>query len=73
MEVGQKIRAFLAERNISQIELCARTNIAPAKMNLSLNGKRRFTFGEYQAICWALDVGVDAFLEPRPLDHQVSA
>lgn len=68
MDVGQKIRIYLEEQNISQIDLCARTNIAPAKMNLSLNGKRRFSFPEYQAICWALGVGVDAFLEPRPLE-----
>lgn len=68
MDVGQKIRVYLEERDISQIELCARTNIAPAKMNLSLNGKRRFSFAEYQAICWALGVGVDTFLEPRPME-----
>ena len=68
MEVGKKILLYLDENNISQIDLCARTNIAPPKMNLSLNGKRRFTFPEYQAICWALGVGVDKFLEPRPLE-----
>lgn len=68
MDVGQKIRAYIEERNISQVELCEKTNIAPPKMNLSLNGKRRMTFGEYQAICWALGVGVDTFLEARPLE-----
>lgn len=68
MDVGQKIRIYLEEQNISQIDLCARTNIAPSKMNLSLNGKRRLNFAEYQAICWALGVGVDTFLEPRPME-----
>ena len=68
MDVGQKIRIYLEEKDISQIDLCARTNIAPSKMNLSLNGKRRFSFPEYQAICWALGVGVDTFLEARPLE-----
>lgn len=68
MDVGQKIGIYLEEQNISQIDLCVRTNIAPAKMSLSLNGKRRLSFPEYQAICWALGVGVDTFLEPRPLE-----
>lgn len=68
MEVGKKILKYIDEMNISQIDLCTRTNIAPSKMNLSLNGKRRLTFPEYQAICWALGVGVDKFLEPRPLE-----
>lgn len=69
MDVGQKIREYLEQQGISQIDLCARTNIAPAKMNLSLNCKRRLTFAEYQAICWALGVGVDTFLEPRPMNN----
>lgn len=67
MDVGQKIRVYLEDRRISQIELCKRTNISPSKLNLSLSGKRRFTFPEYQAICWALGVGVDMFLEPCPM------
>lgn len=66
MEVESKIRVYLEEHNISQIDLCKKTHIAPAKLNLSLNNKRRLTFPEYQTICWALGVGVDAFMEPIP-------
>lgn len=66
MDIGSKIKAFIDERNISQIELCKRTGIPPAKLNLSLSGKRRLTFAEYQVICYALGVGVDEFMEPRP-------
>lgn len=66
MGVGAKIRAYLDEKRISQIDLCAKTHISPSKLNLSLNDKRKMTFDEYQTICWALGVGVDAFMEPRP-------
>ena len=65
MDIGSKIKEYMEKRNISQIELCRKTNISPSKMNLSLNAKRRLTFQEYQTICWALDVGVDTFLEPK--------
>lgn len=65
MDVGLKIKAFIDERDISQVELCRRTGIPPAKLNLSLSGKRRMTFPEYQNICWALGVGVDQFMEPK--------
>ena len=68
MDVGQKIARYIDEHDISQVDLCARTNISPSKMCLSLSGKRRMSFPEYQAICWALGVGVDTFLEPRPLE-----
>lgn len=65
METGAKIKRYLDERGISQTFLSDRTNIPLPRLNLSLNGKRRLTFSEYETICWALDVGVDEFLEPR--------
>ena len=66
MDVGIKIKKFIDERNISQIWLSQKTNISPPKLNLSLSGRRRMTFNEYQVICWALGVGVEEFMAPRP-------
>lgn len=66
MDVGAKIREYLIQHDISQIDLSERTHISPSKLNLSLSNKRRLTFEEYQTICWALGVGVDTFMEPLP-------
>lgn len=66
MDVGIKIKAYIDERDITQIELSKKTGIPPSKLNLSLSGKRRLTFTEYQVICWVLGVGVDQFMAPRP-------
>lgn len=66
MSVGAKIRSYIEQNDISQIQLCAKTHISPSKLNLSLSDKRKLTFEEYQTICWALGVGVDAFMEPHP-------
>ena len=66
MDVGAKIKQFIDNQKISQIWLSQKTNIPPAKLNLSLSGKRKMTFPEYQVICWALGVGVDEFMEPKP-------
>ena len=73
VDIGMKIKKYMDDKKISQIELCQKTNISPPKLNLSLNGKRRFTFMEYQVICWALGVGVDAFMEPRPPEKERTA
>lgn len=67
METGIKIKCYLDERGISQSFLSAKSNIPAPKLNLALNGKRKLTFAEYEAICYALGVGVDTFLEPKPL------
>lgn len=66
MDVGEKIRRYLEERGVTQVHICQKTGIAPAKLNLALSGKRRLTFEEYEHICWALGVGVETFLEARP-------
>ncbi len=63
--LGEAIREYLKENRYSQIFISEKTGIEPAKLNLSLNGKRRFTFREYELICWALSVNTDKFLKPR--------
>lgn len=66
MNVGSKIKEYLESKGISQAFLSAKSGIPPAKLNLALNGKRRLLLVEYQAICWALEVGLDTFMEPKP-------
>lgn len=65
MDVGAKIKAYLESKGISQTFLSSKSGIAPAKLNLALNGKRRLSLSEYEAICWALGVGVETFMEPK--------
>lgn len=65
MTVGEKIKKYLQENNISQTELSIETKIALPKLNLALTGKRRMKFEEYEFICGVLGVGVDKFLTPR--------
>lgn len=65
MEVGLKIKKYLEENGISQTFLSKKTGIELPKLNLALNGNRRFTFLEYEMVCWALGVNTDKFLKPR--------
>lgn len=66
MDVGMKIKGYLESKGVSQAFLSTKSGIPPAKLNLALNGKRRLSLPEYESICWALGVGVDAFMEPKP-------
>lgn len=65
MEVGEKIKKYLEENGIKQSHLASKVNMPLARLNQSLNGNRKLTFEEYETICWALNVGIDKFLEPR--------
>lgn len=65
MTVGEKIKAYLDENNISQTQLSVESKIALPKLNLALSGKRRLKIEEYEIICGVLNVGVDKFLTPK--------
>lgn len=69
MEVAQKIGLFLCHAGISQAYISQKTGISETQLELTLEGKRRFTFEEYETICEALGVGVETFLEPRAPDE----
>lgn len=66
MSVGTKIKDYLESKGISQVFLSSKSGIPPAKLNLALNSKRRLSLSEYETICWALGVGVETFMEPKP-------
>lgn len=63
--LGEAIRNYLKENRYSQAFLVKKTGIKADKLSASLNGKRRFTFSEYELICGALNVNTDKFLKPR--------
>lgn len=65
MEVGLKIKCYLDKNGITQAHLSRETGIDQVKLNLGLNGKRRFTFYEYSIICGVLGVNTDYFIKPR--------
>lgn len=52
MEVGEKIKRYIDENGLSQTYISKKTGIAKLKLNLALSGNRRFTFPEYEMICW---------------------
>lgn len=70
MEVGLKIKSYLDSNGISQAHISRETRIGPVKLNLGLNGKRRFTFYEYTVICGVLGLDTNYFLKPRLPDEK---
>lgn len=64
-QIGYEIKEYLNEKGISQDHISRETRIAPAKLSLSLNGRRRMTFSEYELICGVLGVNTDKFLKSR--------
>ena len=70
MRMEEEMKKYLEENGISQTFISKKTGIELPKLNMSLNGHRRFTFPEYELICGALNVNTDKFLKPRLPDQK---
>ncbi|MFA5452920.1 MAG: helix-turn-helix transcriptional regulator [Candidatus Methanomethylophilaceae archaeon] len=66
MTVGQKIKEQVLEKGLKQYYISKITGISPSKLNLSLNGKRNFSYEELEIMCWALQLDIGALLIPHP-------
>ena len=65
MSISKKLKLYLIEHDISQKSICELTGISPAKLNLSLNDKRKMSFDEFELILGAIGETADKFLVPR--------
>ena len=63
--VGQKIKDYLKEHDITQTELAIDTKMSLPKLNLALSGKRKLQLEEFEIICGVLGVSADTFLTLR--------
>ncbi len=63
--LGIAIAKYLKENRYSQADMCRATGLDRYKMSMSLRGKRRFSFREYELICGALGLDTNFFLKPR--------
>lgn len=66
MNIEANIKQYLEDHGIVQSYLSRKAGVPLAKLNLSLNGKRKMTLPEYRSVCRALGVSADTFLEPHP-------
>ncbi len=68
--VRKKILDFIGKNRIKQADICRKSGLMPQQVSKILNGTRRLEIEEYIAICAALDVSVDKFLNdgepPKP-------
>ncbi len=62
-EIGQKIKAFRKQRQLSQMELAERINVSFQQVQKYENGKSQITMLRLAAITQALNIPITEFLE----------
>ena len=63
MKVYENIRAYLEENGLKQVAVAEKAGIPKATFNAILNGKRTLYAEDLRAICLALNVCPELFLE----------
>ena len=63
MKVYQKVRAYIDERGYKQVHIAEKAGISKATFNAMLNGKRTMYADDLCAICIALNVSPELFIE----------
>lgn len=65
MRVYEKVRAYLDENGLKQKVVAQKAGISNVTFNAILNGKRTLYADDLRAICLALDVSPEKFIEIR--------
>lgn len=63
MRIYEKVRAYITEHGIKQVVVAEKTGIPNATFNAILNGKRTLYAEDLRAICLALEVSPETFIE----------
>ena len=65
MTIGEKIKVYLVEHNIKQLDVAQGTGMDKDKLCLSLNGKRKLDADEFGSIIAYLNVSADTFMSSK--------
>lgn len=65
MKVYEKVRSYLIENNLKQVTVAKKAGISKSTFNAIMNGKRTLYADDLKAICIALDVSPELFIEVK--------
>ena len=63
MSVYEKVRAYIEDNGLKQISVAQRAGIPKSTFNAMMNGKRIMYADDLRAICIALNVSPELFIE----------
>lgn len=63
MEVYKKVRAYIEENGYTQLPVAQKAGISKVTFNAMMNGKRTMYADDLRAICLALNVSPELFIE----------
>ena len=69
MPVYEKVRAYIDENGLKQVTVAEKAGIPQNTFNAILNGKRTLYADDLRAICLALNISPELFIEVKHPKH----
>lgn len=66
MRVYEKVRAYLDDNGLKQVTVAKKAGISKVTFNAMMNGKRTMYADDLRAICLALNVSPELFIDVKP-------
>lgn len=66
MQVYRKVRAYIDTQGLKQVAVARKAGIPVTTFNAIMTGKRKMYADDIQAICIALNVSPELFIEHQP-------
>lgn len=63
MRVYEKVRVYITDHGLKQVSVAKKAGISNVTFNAILNGKRTLYADDLRAICLALNVSPETFIE----------
>lgn len=67
MSVYQKVRAYLDSNGLKQVTVAQKAGISKVTFNAIMNGKRTLYADDLRAICLALNVSPELFIDVKSI------
>lgn len=65
LSVYEKVRAYLDDNGLKQVTVAQKTGISKVTFNAIMNGKRTLYADDLRAICLALNVSPELFIDVK--------
>ena len=62
MQVYKKVHSYIIKKGVNQNIIAEKCNISPSTFSSMMNGKRKMSVEDLRAICYALEVSPEVFI-----------
>jgi transcriptional regulator with XRE-family HTH domain len=69
MQIYEKVKKYIVENGLKQVIVAKKAGISAGTLSSILNGKRTMYAEDLRALCCALNISAEAFMDTQKINH----